>query len=147
MKTILHVVKVCCFTLVYLFFFKATWLQEMSAGLFDEEDADEEETQIKTDVHRISLNPPVEREDAKTRRQKRKARESVEMVNKTFIRMKFLFHSIVLMFSVISCIQIYYLQNNSYLTGTCPLFQNLFNLKIKFVNHFLKISFLFLNGY
>ncbi|XP_041350608.1 ribosome biogenesis protein NOP53-like [Gigantopelta aegis] len=51
-----------------------TWLEEMSAGLHDEK-AGEEDENVDTDLDKISVNPPVRREDFKTKKQKRKARE------------------------------------------------------------------------
>ena len=46
----------------------------MSAGLHDEK-VEEEDDNVDTDPTKLSVNPPVRREDFKTKKQKRKERE------------------------------------------------------------------------
>lgn len=51
---------------------QATWLAEMSGCLFDEKHPDDE----VVDTRHISLNPPVSRDDRKTRKRRRKEKEA-----------------------------------------------------------------------
>ena len=55
---------------------QATWLAEMSGGLFDEKDRVED----TADDSHISLNPPVDRDNRKTRKVRRKEKEAKILV-------------------------------------------------------------------
>ncbi|XP_071080309.1 ribosome biogenesis protein NOP53-like [Haliotis cracherodii] len=52
-----------------------TWLEEMSAGLHTDPSREDEVALPAEDLDKISINPPVRREDLKTRKQRRKERE------------------------------------------------------------------------
>ncbi|XP_067681218.1 ribosome biogenesis protein NOP53-like isoform X1 [Haliotis asinina] len=52
-----------------------TWLEEMSAGLHSDPTREDEVALPAEDLDKISVNPPVRREDLKTRKQRRKERE------------------------------------------------------------------------
>lgn len=92
--------RICLLVVTYLQF-QTNWLKEMSAGLADsdsedesesdendeESDADEgsdEGSDEESDEDRISVNPPVRREDKKTEKQRKKEQQQKEKVHTTF---------------------------------------------------------------
>lgn len=62
-------------------FNQANWLSEMSAGLQDTGPEDiEASNYTEEELGRVSINPPVRREDKKTEKQRRKIREEKKKV-------------------------------------------------------------------
>ena len=53
-----------------LFRCQATWIEEMSGGLFDNEQRSRKDKKDEADDKHISINPPVTREKKKTRKEK-----------------------------------------------------------------------------
>ena len=76
---------------------KPTWSEEMSQGLFAEEDKEDNEAESD---HEGMLAGPVRAVDRKTKQQRRKEREQQEEVNNLLITCTYLPLSILLLFMI-----------------------------------------------
>ncbi|XP_074659285.1 ribosome biogenesis protein NOP53-like [Tubulanus polymorphus] len=52
-----------------------TWLKEMSGGLFNDEDDDEDMEHTPEELEKLSVNPPIRREDKKTKTERNKEKK------------------------------------------------------------------------